>query len=68
MLKTSDEWFIQSVLYWHLERGDVTRSTNWDEERCKALMPAFYHAFKAHEVTKDILDRVARSYGESGHE
>lgn len=61
----SDSEFIENVIYFHFEKGNVTRYMAWDEERCKALMPAFYHALKAHEVTKDILDRVARSYGES---
>ncbi|WP_369952336.1 hypothetical protein [Ralstonia syzygii] len=64
----SDSKFIESVLYFYFEKGDVTRYTAWDEDRCKALMPAFYHALKAYEVTKDILARVARSYGESEHE
>lgn len=63
----SDNEFIENVIYFHFEKGNVTRYMDWDEERCKALMPAFYHALKAHEVAKDILDRVARSYGESDH-
>ena len=57
-----DEEFIGSVIFFHKYKDDVTRFTYWDEGRCKLLMPAFHKAWKELQISKDVMDRISKSY------
>jgi hypothetical protein len=41
----SDAEFKRMIAYFWLERGDPTRYTRWDAERCRKLLPDFYLAW-----------------------
>lgn len=61
---SNDKEFIRSVLYYCRYKDDVTRLTDWDEEICKQLMPAFYKAWKDCQIADEVLNRVMLTYGD----
>lgn len=44
-LSDDDLDFVRMVVYFTEDKGDPTRFTGWDEERCKRLMPLFHDAW-----------------------
>jgi len=61
MSEADKEW-CREILYMYGEKGDPTRSSSWDRDKCARLMPAFLAAWDAHTVAEDTLDRVASTY------
>jgi hypothetical protein len=47
--------FKRMVHYFQEEKGDPTRSTAWNEERCKKLMPLFYECWKKKEYYEKMM-------------
>jgi hypothetical protein len=58
MSEPSDDQFKQMVCYFFEEKGNPTRYTSWDADRCKRLMPAFFEAW-TQSCTYDKLARLA---------
>jgi hypothetical protein len=53
-----DSSFIRMVVYFWADKGDPTRYTDWDEARCKQLMPEFHRAWKKMCRHRATLDRI----------
>ena len=58
----SDEEFVRMIAIFWQRKSDPTRMTDWDEERCKRLMPAFHAAWVAYKVAEETCDRLADHY------
>lgn len=55
----SDADFKEMVAYFWKEKGDPTRLSGWDEERCRQLMPSFYEAWRQCEAYRTLADLAA---------
>lgn len=56
--ENGDRDFIKMVAYFWQEKGDPTRYCDWDEERCKQLMPEFHHTWKKMCKHRATLHRI----------
>ena len=56
-----DESFCRTVAYFWTEKGDPTRMSDWDPERCKRLMPQFFEAWSKCELYRGIADTCAEA-------
>lgn len=57
----NNQTFKIAVGYFY-RNSDVTRYTGWDPDRCRLLMPAFYHAWETMNIYK-ILAGLAVEEG-----
>jgi hypothetical protein len=55
----SDAIFKEMVAYFWKKKGDPTRLSGWDEERCRQLMPSFYEAWRQCEAYRTLADLAA---------
>jgi hypothetical protein len=56
-----DENFKSMVRYFWTEKGDPTRYTSWDAERCARLLPDFFYAWTmAERYNRMALDAIKR--------
>ncbi len=60
----SDTDFKRMVHYFWTEKGDPTRYSDWSEERCKRLMPAFHEAWRQTTIYKTLADLAAKAEGD----
>lgn len=63
---TDDNCFKRMVAYFWKEKEDPERYTDWDEERCKRLMPAFHTAWSQYKVYKKLANIAADNEGDVG--
>jgi len=55
----SDASFINTVAYFWREKGDPTRYVEWNEQRCRDLMPDFHFAWRTYEMARVALNTIA---------
>ena len=60
----SDQQFLDMLRYFHEAKGDITRYTEWDEERFKRLDPAAHAAWVDLARAEKLFNRLMRSLGE----
>lgn len=60
-MSEADQEFCRTVGYFWTEKGDPTRMSAWDAERCKRLMPQFFEAWSMCELYRAIADTCAEA-------
>lgn len=60
----NDDEFKQMVAYFWTEKSDPTRLSGWDADRCRRLMPDFFHAWTMSliytRLANDAIERESR--------
>lgn len=55
-MSDDDYEFMGMVAYFYEEKGDPTRFTRWDAERCARLMPDFFFAWSMAKKFRRLAD------------
>lgn len=58
---TTDAEFTRSVRYFWEEKGSPERYCDWDVDRCRRLMPAFYEAWSKIQVYTKLASMAAEN-------
>lgn len=54
---TDEEW-VQKVAYYAINDLDITIYPEWNEDKCKRLMPMFYYAWKNSQLYKELAKKM----------
>lgn len=57
----ADESFRDMIAFFWKEKGDPTRYSGWDADRCQRLMPQFFEAWSKCELYRGIADTTAEA-------
>lgn len=63
-MSDEDKQFARMVAYFWCEKEDPTRYVDWNEERCRKLMPDFYVAWHQATAYRSLAFLAAKQYAE----
>lgn len=59
-----DKKFTKMVAYFWIEKGDPTRYCDWNDDRCRQLMPAFHAAWSQYRAYRTLTHLAAQPFDE----